>query len=122
MWGYVRINDTWLECDRCGSVVRDTDKHSLFHTNFVGDDTPLFELELPVRIDNALRSYGITTVEGLINDVLGEPGSYKRERDGDSVIEYFFDLRNVGFKTAEKALGVLQTRGIVDTSGKIIKD
>jgi hypothetical protein len=57
------------------------------------------------------RSESIETVEQLIEEI-----------GGDNVTMYFFDLRNIGFKTAEQGTGVLQHAGIVDTSGKIIKD
>jgi hypothetical protein len=110
MWGYEKVNDTWKECVKCGAVVRNTDKHTDWH-RFHGDETPLYELALPVRVDNVLRRYGLFSVEALIADI-----------GNDDALLWLYDLRGVGHHGAHQALGVLQQHGIVDTSGKIIKD
>lgn len=111
MWGYTKINETYRLCDRCGAVVGDTEKHTQMHTNFIGDDTPIYELNLPLRAYAPLRSYGITTVERLMADI-----------DKDHAHLWLQDFRGIGYKTAEQAFSVLQKHGIVDTSGRIVKD
>lgn len=81
-------------CTKCGAVVANTERHDNYHF-WRQERTDLSEVNLPVRMFNTLRRYGISDLETLLAFM---------DEYADGRAAFVYDLRNVGAKTAERGL------------------
>lgn len=93
------------KCKKCLVLLEIDDmlKHFAWHKHFIKDSQHILLLELPVRVFNALYRQQILTIEDLIEDYASTHYA--------NWLDYFLDMRNIGFNSAEQAVDSLVKYG-----------
>lgn len=103
-----------LVCKRCGSLIIESyiKEHNLLHSR-LGDETSIYELNLPVRVITALIRDGFDSIEKILANLEGYPYN-------NNLYHMLYDLRNVGIKTAEATVNEFANQGICARNGDVL--